>query len=535
MMNARHKEVLKASTSKGTESSNSDADHGNSDNGSSSSYEDLNFRGFTDEETKVLSSMISRQVGKAIKNVMPYYISRTTDNLKELIQKELEGFKREEIMKVFMNKMASYRDFTACDVPKFDGTINPIASTRWLSAVEGAFHTSCCKEENKVSFASNFLCDSAKIWWDGKVCEKGEEWIGSFTWKDFKELFNAEYALAEEVDKIREEFQTLMQTNETVNELRKKFNDLIPYCPEYHGNEKLKVERFQRTLHDDIREVISPFKCTTLDDLLTRARVREADFLRKKNKEAKETKRKLEFSDQYTKKPKHDHGRTGGGTQAQTPCKNCYKAHLGECRANLPGSYKCGALNHMSKDCKKPMILCYSCNHLWHKSNECSNPKAIEAKLLKSIKEEKAGVPNPKAHVYVMAAEEDKLVHDVLQKDGSMRMCIDYRELNKVTMKNVYHLPRIKDLFYQLQGLKVDPSKIEAVMNWQATKSIASLLTKLTKKNTPFMWGEEKVKAFVTLQKKLYEALILVLPEGTEDMVVYSDVSYSGLECVLMQ
>ncbi|GKG04936.1 hypothetical protein Tco_0315323, partial [Tanacetum coccineum] len=36
---------------------------------------------------------------------------------------------------------------------------------------------------------------------------------------------------------------------------------------------------------------------------------READLLRKKNKEGKETKRKLEFGDQDTKKPKHDHGR----------------------------------------------------------------------------------------------------------------------------------------------------------------------------------------------------------------------------------
>lgn len=33
-----------------------------------------------------------------------------------------------------------------------------------------------------------------------------------------------------------------------------------------------------------------------------------------------------------------------------------------------------------------------------------------------------------------------------------MRMCIDYRELNKVTIKNRYHLPRIDDLFDQLQG-----------------------------------------------------------------------------------
>ncbi|KAI3672993.1 hypothetical protein L6452_39099 [Arctium lappa] len=40
----------------------------------------------------------------------------------------------------------------------------------------------------------------------------------------------------------------------------------------------------------------------------------------------------------------------------------------------------------------------------------------------------------------------------VKKKDGTMRMCIDYRELNKVTIKNRYSLPRIDDLFDQLQG-----------------------------------------------------------------------------------
>ena len=38
------------------------------------------------------------------------------------------------------------------------------------------------------------------------------------------------------------------------------------------------------------------------------------------------------------------------------------------------------------------------------------------------------------------------------KKDGTFRMCIDYRELNKLTIKNRYPLPRIDDLFDQLQG-----------------------------------------------------------------------------------
>ncbi|GJW03421.1 retrotransposon protein, putative, ty3-gypsy subclass [Tanacetum coccineum] len=42
----------------------------------------------------------------------------------------------------------------------------------------------------------------------------------------------------------------------------------------------------------------------------------------------------------------------------------------------------------------------------------------------------------------------------VKKKDGSMRLCIDYRELNRITIRNRYPLPRIDDLFDQLQGAK---------------------------------------------------------------------------------
>jgi hypothetical protein len=40
----------------------------------------------------------------------------------------------------------------------------------------------------------------------------------------------------------------------------------------------------------------------------------------------------------------------------------------------------------------------------------------------------------------------------VLKKDGTQRMCVDYRALNPVTIKNKYPLPRIDDLFDQLRG-----------------------------------------------------------------------------------
>jgi hypothetical protein len=50
----------------------------------------------------------------------------------------------------------------------------------------------------------------------------------------------------------------------------------------------------------------------------------------------------------------------------------------------------------------------------------------------------------------------------VKKKDETMRLCIDFRQLNKVTIKNTYPLPRINDLFNQLKGAKIF-SKIDLI------------------------------------------------------------------------
>ncbi|GJX77465.1 putative reverse transcriptase domain-containing protein [Tanacetum coccineum] len=202
-------------------------------------------------------------------------------------------------------------------------------------------------------------------------------------------------------------------------------------------------------------------------------------------------------------------------------------------------------------------------------------------------------------------------------KDGSFRMCIDYHELNKLTVNNRYPLSRIDDLFDQLQGsrvyskidlrsgyhqlivreedipktafrtryghyefqvmpfgltnasaseeehakhlklilellkkeelyakflkcnlwlsrvqflghvidsegIHVDPTKIESIMDWASPKTLTEIRQFLE-------------AAFQLFKLKLCSAPILSLPEGSEDFVVYCDASRKGLGAVLMQ
>ncbi|GJT27821.1 reverse transcriptase domain-containing protein [Tanacetum coccineum] len=57
---------------------------------------------------------------------------------------------------------------------------------------------------------------------------------------------------------------------------------------------------------------------------------------------------------------------------------------------------------------------------------------------------------------------------------------------------------------------------------------IAKSLTELTQKNKKYIWGEDQESAFQQLKQKLCEALILALPEGNDNFVVYCDVSHQA-------
>jgi len=69
----------------------------------------------------------------------------------------------------------------------------------------------------------------------------------------------------------------------------------------------------------------------------------------------------------------------------------------------------------------------------------------------------------------------------------------------------------------------------------QDFSSLASPLTKLTRKDVKFVWSEDCERSFQELKTRLTSAPVLSLPDGSGGFVVYTDASKLGLGCVLMQ
>lgn len=160
---------------------------------------------------------------------------------------------------------------------------------------------------------------------------------------------------------------------------------------------------------------------------------------------------------------------------------------------------------------------------------------------------------------------DDILVYSASKEEHERHLSITLQKLREHQLfakfsKCEFWLTEVKFLGHVIsnEGITVDSSKVEAVLNWNQPKNIfenrsflglagyyrrfikdfsrlAAPLTMLTRKEVKFIWSKECEKSFQELKIRLTTASVLIIPERGEGYVVFTDASLCGLGCVLMQ
>ena len=350
--------------------------------------------------TEEIEAMIQQQIDAAYEGIVPEIVQEVGAQLTETINARLATFmanlpqQMPRAPREFQN-----RDFTDCRPAEFRGGADPIASTRWLAEVEGAFETSRCPNDRKVVLAKTLLKGAARDWWAVRTAGMEPAQVTAITWAQFVEWFNAEFTPRVEVERISLDFQNLKQTTESVQEMNTKFIEMARFCPLYAANEDMKIARYLGMLREDIREFVSLNRYTALAEVMEAARRRELFLASSTTSKRKEAPIDAVPVSSYSKKKRHDH--RGNGKKGESSKGD------GDASGEKVKCYRCKKFGHRAWECpekdKSGTIVCFECGKQGHIRRDCPQVKTGAAPGQLRITD---GRPVATARVLQLTAEE---------------------------------------------------------------------------------------------------------------------------------
>ncbi|XP_035831866.1 putative uncharacterized protein DDB_G0284695 [Helianthus annuus] len=205
-------------------------------------------------------------------------------------------------------------------------------------------------------------------------------------------------------------------------------------------------------------------------------------------------------------------------------CERCTYHHVGNCRK----CDKCGKLGHRTESCwgsgnrsgtenrnnnkngNGREQGCFGCGSKDHFKRDC--PKENQARGRSFVIGAKDARQDPNAVTDILIYSRSTEEHE--QHLRTILELLKTEKLYAKFSKCEFWIRKVQFLGHVVneKGIQVDPSKIEAIKNWEAPKTP-------TEKDKKFDWGEKQEAAFQLLKDKLCIAPILSLPDGTDDFV----------------
>ncbi|PWA55100.1 zinc finger, CCHC-type, Retrotransposon gag domain protein [Artemisia annua] len=232
----------------------------------------------------------------------------------------------------------------------FSSTNTPVDAENWIAHIEKIFEVLDCGDEFKARLAGYKLEGDALNWWKAYKQAKGDEFILTMTWADFRDVFFTQYFPLAEQQKFEREYHTIRQEDsETTNEFMKRFMRLAGFLGAKAGTQEEQASHFKWGLKEWILDGIVNTEFTDVAQVANAGR--NIELLRERNRENKRNRdgdRIRSFSASKVRDQRyHD-------SESTTTCEICGKWHPGKPCHKISGAcFACGSIEHKITDCPR--------------------------------------------------------------------------------------------------------------------------------------------------------------------------------------